>query len=292
MYKEKLSGIFAPVVTPFDNDKVRLTQEIHPDALSEGKLAGGDVEGEILNISGSSELLTITLKRPSPSRKYNLRTHVVKDRWVVFVITVSGIALEWFRAQFCREMAKKAFYGEYLPGVLQNKPKAGQIAAVAYAGAVKVVAGAIVAVGVAIKSDSVGRAITADPTDFGQGVALEAAAAAGNIISVLLGKQGHQTAVTPVVEIVVATSGAIDLANDAVFFDTTAGVSTCSLADAAVDGKRVVFKMLVDGGDQVMTPANLLDGATITFDDVGDSCELVFDGTNWGVIGTPTATVA
>ena len=195
------------------------------------------------------------------------------------LLGASGVALNTVSGGLCT-------------GVLQNKPKAGQIAAVAYAGAVKVVAGAIVAVGVAIKSDSVGRAITADPTDFGQGVALEAAAAAGNIISVLLGKQGHQTAVTPVVEIVVATSGAIDLANDAVFFDTTAGVSTCSLADAAVDGKRVVFKMLVDNGDQVMTPANLLDGATITFDDVGDSCELVFDGTNWGVIGTSTATVA
>ena len=82
--------------------------------------AGSDEEGEILNIAGSSELLTITLKQPFPGKKYNLRTHVIRDRWVAFVITVSGIALEWFRKQFCRDMDKKDFYRGYLPDVLQK----------------------------------------------------------------------------------------------------------------------------------------------------------------------------
>jgi xylulokinase len=82
--------------------------------------AGSDEQGEILNIVGSSELLTITLKKPFPGKKYNLRTHVTRNRWVVFVITVSGIALEWFRKQFCRDMNKKSFYSEYLPDVLQQ----------------------------------------------------------------------------------------------------------------------------------------------------------------------------
>ena len=82
--------------------------------------AGSDEEGEILNIAGSSELLTVTLKGPLPGKKYNLRTHVIRDRWVIFVITASGIALEWFRKQFCRDMDKKSFYAEYLPDVLQQ----------------------------------------------------------------------------------------------------------------------------------------------------------------------------
>lgn len=90
---------------------------------------------------------------------------------------------------------------------------------------------------------------------------------------------------------VVATSGAIDLTYDIVYFDTTAGVSTATLADGTA-GQKMTLKMLVDGGDQVLTPTNFLDGTTITFDDAGDSCELLFDGTNWGVIGTSTATVA
>jgi xylulokinase len=82
--------------------------------------AGGEDEGEILDIAGSSEILTVTLKTPYPSKKYNLRTHVLRDRWVIFTITVGGIALEWFRAQFCRDMEKKTFYDQYLPEVLQE----------------------------------------------------------------------------------------------------------------------------------------------------------------------------
>lgn len=82
--------------------------------------AGSENEGEILDIAGSSEILTISLKTPYPSPKYNLRTHVLRDRWVIFTITVGGIALEWFREQFCREMDKKTFYDTYLPEVLQE----------------------------------------------------------------------------------------------------------------------------------------------------------------------------
>jgi sugar (pentulose or hexulose) kinase len=82
--------------------------------------AGGEDEGEILDIAGSSEILTVTLKSPYPSKKYNLRTHVIRDRWVIFTITVGGIALEWFRSQFCRDMEKQVFYDDYLPVVLQT----------------------------------------------------------------------------------------------------------------------------------------------------------------------------
>ena len=57
---------------------------------------------------------------PYPSKKYNLRTHVLRDRWVIFTITVGGIALEWFRAQFCQEMEQRTFYEDYLPEVLQQ----------------------------------------------------------------------------------------------------------------------------------------------------------------------------
>lgn len=90
---------------------------------------------------------------------------------------------------------------------------------------------------------------------------------------------------------VTATSGAIPLDVDLVLFDTTAGVSTATLADG-YQGQPIELKMTVDGGDQVLTPANLLDGTTITYDDAGDSSRLIFASSNWNVIGTPTATVA
>lgn len=91
--------------------------------------------------------------------------------------------------------------------------------------------------------------------------------------------------------ITILASGAVPLTKDVIFIDSTAGVQALTLADG-VAGQRMIVKMLVDGGNSVITPANFLDGTTITFDDAGDSAELVFDGTNWGVIGTATATVA
>ena len=89
--------------------------------------AGSEHEGEILDIAGSSEILTVTALSPYPSKKYNLRTHVLRDRWVVFTITVGGIALEWFRAQFCRDMEKTTFYEEYLPEVLKEKSGSSEV---------------------------------------------------------------------------------------------------------------------------------------------------------------------
>jgi len=89
----------------------------------------------------------------------------------------------------------------------------------------------------------------------------------------------------------ITASGAVPLDIDVLFIDSTSGVQANTLADGYI-GQRLTIKMLVDGGDSVLTPANFLDGTTITYDDAGDSSETLFDGTNWGVIGTSTGTVA
>ena len=83
--------------------------------------AGCEQEGDMLNIAGSSEILAITANHPYPNKHYNMRTHVLRDRWVIFTITVGGIALEWFRSQFCQDMDKAAFYDDYLPEVLKTQ---------------------------------------------------------------------------------------------------------------------------------------------------------------------------
>lgn len=92
-------------------------------------------------------------------------------------------------------------------------------------------------------------------------------------------------------ETVTATSGALGLDNDVIFLDTTAGVSTCTLA-AGQAGQEITIIMSVDGGDNVLTPASYLNGTTVTFDDAGDSITLKSNGTSWYNVGTPTATVA
>ena len=77
-------------------------------------------------------------------------------------------------------------------GVLQNKPDAlGKEATVAFSGVSKVVAGAAITAGALVKSDTAGKAITATTGDEVAGRAIEAAAADGNIISVLLDTQGE-----------------------------------------------------------------------------------------------------
>lgn len=76
-------------------------------------------------------------------------------------------------------------------GVLQTKPTAGQIGEVAVAGVTKVLAGAAVSRGANVQSDATGRAIAAATADYSQGIALEAATAAGQVIAMLLRPQAQ-----------------------------------------------------------------------------------------------------
>jgi len=93
------------------------------DTSSAAVGAGVLEEGQILNISGSSEILTICLRRPIPDEKYYLRAHPLPDRWLMFDITTGGFALEWFRSQFCKEISEEEFYIYYLGKILKEKRK-------------------------------------------------------------------------------------------------------------------------------------------------------------------------
>lgn len=82
--------------------------------------------------------------------------------------------------------------GGQCTGVLQNKPTSGQIGEVAVGGVAMVMAGAAVARGADVMSDTAGLAITATGTGaYIQGEAMEAAAAANDVIAVLLKKSGQ-----------------------------------------------------------------------------------------------------
>jgi len=71
-------------------------------------------------------------------------------------------------------------------GVLQNKPEAGRVAEMQIGGVAKVVAGDATTRGASLSSDSSGRAIDSTAGTFAFGIGLAAAAAAGDIIPVLL----------------------------------------------------------------------------------------------------------
>lgn len=66
---------------------------------------------------------------------------------------------------------------------------------------------------------------------------------------------------------------------------TTTGADAATLADGTAIGQLKKIQLIVDGGsDGTLTPSNLNGGTTITFDDAGEYCLLMWDGTGWTVL--------
>jgi hypothetical protein len=86
-----------------------------------------------------------------------------------------------------RRVSVNTSAGGAVVGVLQNKPDAvGAAATVAISGVVPVIAGDAIDAMAQVTSDSSGRVVAYSETDVIVGRALQAATAAGDIISVLL----------------------------------------------------------------------------------------------------------
>lgn len=77
--------------------------------------------GDMCNVHGTCDITSICVDRPVYSPTFNVRCHVIPDRWVIFyVLNTGGKALEWFHSVFCRDMPESHFYGHYIPSVLEN----------------------------------------------------------------------------------------------------------------------------------------------------------------------------
>lgn len=73
---------------------------------------------------------------------------------------------------------------------------------------------------------------------------------------------------------------------------TTGGSAAAVTLVDGMEGQDLVLLMITDGGgDATVTPANLANGSTITFDDAGDSAYLKFTNGAWVFLGG-TATLA
>lgn len=90
------------------------------DTASAAFGAGAVNTGDILNVSGSNEIITVTTDNPIPDRHYYIRTSVTPGRWLYLAITVGGNAVEWFRKEFCKDMSKEEFYSEYLQDIYRK----------------------------------------------------------------------------------------------------------------------------------------------------------------------------
>lgn len=75
----------------------------------------------------------------------------------------------------------------------------------------------------------------------------------------------------------------------------TTTASAITLADGTEPGQMKKIMLSTVSGDATLTPVNLAGGTTIVFSVVGDTAELVWDGTNWtavAILNVATGSVA
>ncbi len=83
--------------------------------------AGVNNEGDILNSTGTVEVMVLSTEKPVARGEFLLCTHPLPGKWLVMnIIGAGGGALEWVRREFYREMESKVFYRDHLPDIMQN----------------------------------------------------------------------------------------------------------------------------------------------------------------------------
>jgi sugar (pentulose or hexulose) kinase len=90
------------------------------DAASAQIGAGNTRSGAILNISGSSEMVSILSDNPRIDDRYYLRCSATPGLWQIYATTAGGFALDWFRSEFYRDMDQNEFFKQELPRVVER----------------------------------------------------------------------------------------------------------------------------------------------------------------------------
>ena len=75
--------------------------------------------GEMMNTTGSSEMVSILTDKPVVNPEYYLRNSALPGIWQIYATTAGGFAIDWFYDQLCREMTKKEFY-KYVDDVIDQ----------------------------------------------------------------------------------------------------------------------------------------------------------------------------
>lgn len=65
---------------------------------------------------------------------------------------------------------------------------------------------------------------------------------------------------------------------------TTTEASALTLADGKKVGQLKKIILIVDAGDATLTPANFVDGSTVTFADAGDYVILMYTDAGWRAV--------
>ncbi|MDR2103920.1 MAG: FGGY-family carbohydrate kinase [Treponema sp.] len=90
------------------------------DAASAQVGAGNTRAGAVLNISGSSEMISVLSAAPRIDDRYYLRCSATPGLWQIYATTAGGFALDWFRKEFYRDLGDRDFFEKELPGIAED----------------------------------------------------------------------------------------------------------------------------------------------------------------------------
>lgn len=81
--------------------------------------AGNSRPGQMMNTTGSSEMVSILTDKPAVNPEYYLRNSALPGIWQIYATTAGGFAVDWFYKEFCREMSREEFYA-YVDNVIEE----------------------------------------------------------------------------------------------------------------------------------------------------------------------------
>jgi sugar (pentulose or hexulose) kinase len=90
------------------------------DAATAQVGAGNTQAGGMLNISGSSEMISVLTDTPRIDDRYYLRCSATPGLWQIFATTASGFAIDWFQKEFYRDMDNDEFFKREFPRVVEE----------------------------------------------------------------------------------------------------------------------------------------------------------------------------
>lgn len=91
------------------------------DAVLAAYSVGIREPGDIINVNGTCEIALVCLDQCLASPNYNIRAHVLPNRWLTLhVMNAGGKALSWFKELFCSELSSEQFYNEFLPRAVKK----------------------------------------------------------------------------------------------------------------------------------------------------------------------------
>jgi sugar (pentulose or hexulose) kinase len=91
------------------------------DAVLAAYSVGINEPGDIINVNGTCEITLVCLPECYGSSEYNIRAHVLPERWLtLYVMNAGGKALDWFHGIFCSEMNEKEYFHDFMTKAVDN----------------------------------------------------------------------------------------------------------------------------------------------------------------------------